>query len=334
MTAVLLTGATSFTGVHIAEQLAQTHSLRQPMEVYACVRLRPRAGVEESRYAYLKKLPGVKVVPYDGFEASSFLTIIENLKPHVLINHGTHMDRYREKDYDVLQAMRVSAVPLPQVLKTFGGNGGKLFVHSGSIFEPGEGQGDRVDQALSVYGATKAAVYGLTRFHCREAGIPLLKVVIPNPVGPFENSDRLIPIFMRKWLNRETPVLSQAQLVRDQLPAPWLGEVYAHHILRLLAQRASPAENRVSPSGFVGTQRAFVDRLALEMGARLRLPTPVEYNESPSSQPLRRIGTDSVVSLLGKDGDQAWRLFWDQLAIYFQNDVANTVSPRQPETRG
>ena len=311
----LLTGGTSFTGLHLAQAFAKDFDL------VCCVRTQHQSAWSTRRLEQLRTTKGVKIVSYDGFETPSFISLLNEFKPEVVISHGAAMERYRQPDYDLTQALRVSALPLPQVLPFFQKNGGRLWIHSGTIFEPDEGAHGQPSPALSPYGASKNMVYQLLRYYANQLRLPLLKVIIPNPIGPFENGDRMIPLFIQQWKNGQTPKLTTPWLVRDNIPASWLASCYSRKALELL--KASPEqtaslETVFRPSGIISTLMDFTRLLSDEMSSRLKIQTPLQMSETPTDQPLVRTNTEDACAYLGLDRSTAMKDFWNELARYYE----------------
>ena len=147
-------------------------------------------------------------------------------------------------------------------------SGCKRFIHTGTIFEPDEGTSNAgmspSSEAVSLYGTSKSMVWSALRFFAAELGLPITKIVIPNPIGPLENSDRLAPIFVKMWTQGASPVLKTPQLVRDQLPASWLANAYVDEALLSCESvwKSSILSPRVRrPSGFVLSNEVFVKEL-------------------------------------------------------------------------
>ncbi len=340
----MLTGSTSFSGLHIARALSEPQSETNRVvwsgeapkpagfEVQLPVRKRERKPWETARFSELSKLPA-ELLTYDGVESPTFLKLLESRKPRVLWNHGAFMEDYRSPSYNLQKSFETNLYPLQSVLETFASNGGRLIVHSGSIFEPHEGEGDNVGNGLSAYGVSKSLVYEWLRYQCCRLGLGLLKVVIPNPIGTFENPDRLIPAFVKMWQEGKTPEISAPAFVRDNVPVTWLALHAADAIRNIVDQDLPSREWRIHPSGLTTTTEDFVRLVADQLGRRLEIATPIRIHEKTTdksahvepknrlvTQPLKRINTEPSHLKLSLDREKSLELFWDELAEYYRSN--------------
>ncbi len=262
---ILMTGVSSFTGSHIARALRQSGHEILSVRAHA---VGSRGELEAQRLDWA----GVRAHPVPApFGSEAFLAAVDSFRPEVILNHGADIDGYRRADFDFRRSMAASFLGIEELLTRLNKVGCRYWIHSGSIFESDEGSSDDNTsqvgrtQAMSLYGASRAAVWQILRFIVPQAGLKMIKIVIPNPVGPFENSDRLVPVFVKRWLQGEECVLKSADAVRDFIPAPWLARVYAE----ALSKQSAEAISVLRPSAWVLTQEAFVRKVQLGLGRYL-----------------------------------------------------------------
>ncbi|MBS1986158.1 MAG: NAD(P)-dependent oxidoreductase, partial [Bdellovibrionales bacterium] len=183
---VLLTGATSFTGAHIARALVDaghevTASLTGRLVNYSDL-------LVQRRRELAKVSDWVEEAP---FGSPNLLAALQKKKFDVFINHGADIRGYRKADFDYLASVRTGLQGARETMDALAASGCRLFLHSGSIFEPGEGEWDAgrmaasdfkraPADAISIYGVSKSMVWEPLRFFAHRAGLNVSKVIIPN----------------------------------------------------------------------------------------------------------------------------------------------------------
>jgi UDP-glucose 4-epimerase len=291
---VLLTGVTSFTGCHISRALVEAgHSvlatLTSPAESYA------GHALKEQRLAYSLCPNFVHDAP---FGSENFLAAIKSFKPEVFINHGADIEGYRKLDFDVARSVAASTKNLGAVVRTLRESGCRRVLHSGSVFESIDGL-----PPFSPYGASKTQVFQHLQEACRTESLALSKISIPNPIGPFENPDRLNPIFAKLWLEGKRPRITTPALVWDYLPAPWLAKVYVEELQETAAFR------HCRPSGYCQRVDAFIANFvawARKLGTELAL----EYDIAPNEDAVPpRLNTEPRLELQDPRLEEA---FWSE----------------------
>jgi UDP-glucose 4-epimerase len=107
-------------------------------------------------------------------------------------------------------------------------------VVTGSVFEPGEGEGDEALDAFSPYGLSKSFTAETFRYLCRRQGASFGKFVIPNPFGPFEE-ERFTTSLVRSWRRGERPTVRTPDYTRDNIHVSLLSLAYADFACRMPA---------------------------------------------------------------------------------------------------
>jgi UDP-glucose 4-epimerase len=291
---VLLTGVTSFTGCHIGRALTDAgHNV--------CVTL---TAAEESYKGHVLKEQRLahsrctKLVYGAPFGSDAFVSAIKNFQPDVFINHGADIEGYRKPDFDVARSVAASTKNLEGVMRTLKEAGCRRVLHSGSVFEAIDGL-----PPLSPYGASKTQVFNDLQAACRRESLALSKISIPNPIGPYENPDRLNPIFAKLWREGKRPRITTPALVWDYLPAPWLAKVYVEE----LAQTAPFTHRR--PSGYCQRVDAFIANF-VAWARRLGTQLPLDYDITPNEDAAApRLNTEARPEL--KDPRQE-EIFWSE----------------------
>jgi UDP-glucose 4-epimerase len=291
---VLLTGVTSFTGCHISRALVEAgHSvlatLTSPPESYAGHTLK------EQRLAY-SLCPNF--VHEAAFGSEAFCGAIRNFRPEVFINHGADIEGYRKPDFDVARSVAASTKNLALVMRTLKESGCRRVLHSGSVFEAIDGL-----PPFSPYGASKTQVFEQLQQACQLESLALSKISIPNPIGPFENPDRLNPIFAKLWREGKRPRITTPALVWDYLPAPWLAKVYVEEL------HASASYTHRRPSGYCQRVDAFIADF-VAWARKLGTELPLDYDITPNEDAAPpRLNTEARPEL--KDPRQE-EIFWSE----------------------
>jgi nucleoside-diphosphate-sugar epimerase len=287
---LLLTGASSFTGLWFAESLA---GARDGYE-----------GVRRQRVERLAKV--AEIVPGCPFGSDGFIELLRTRPVDVLCHHAAMVTDYKSPNFDVVAALKNNTLNLPAVLRA---RELQAVVLTGSVFEANEGVGSEPLRAFSPYGLSKGLTAESFRYWCSVLGVTLAKFVIPNPFGPWEEP-RFCAYLMRCWAKGETANVQTPDYVRDNIHASLLAASYADLVGR---SGSLPPYARLGPSGYVETQGAFARRFADEIGRRLGIATPLHLGKQTDfSEPLVRHNTDSPAL----DWNEARA--WDELAAYYR----------------
>jgi nucleoside-diphosphate-sugar epimerase len=211
---VLLTGASSFTGCWFARGLAAAGH-----DVTATFRAGSYDGVRARRLELLdgscQRRHGL------AFGDAGFLELARSREWDLLCVHGAEVTDYRSPAFDVPAALAANTRSAGEVVERF-----PRVLVTGSVFEPGEGEGDETLEAFSPYGLSKAFTAETFRHHCRRKGVSFGKFVIPNPFGPFED-ERFTTSLVRSWRRGERPAVRTPDYVRDNVHVSLLSLAYA-----------------------------------------------------------------------------------------------------------
>jgi nucleoside-diphosphate-sugar epimerase len=348
--AILLTGASSFTGMWIAEALAAAG-----FEVIAPL-LRARGDYDAERLARIARVEAVAQVVYAlPFGSPAFLDLVRGRRDiAALAHHAADVTGYRDPGFDAAAAVARNLAGAPEVLRTLAGQGARAVVVTGTVFEAGEGGGTAgsanapsvgfADSSPASGGASPAQIvhraagegdhevvegafsatlavtpYGLSKtltniafqHYAAWTGLRFGRFVIPSPYGPFEQQRSFPAYLFRSWFAGETPVVRTPLYLRDHLPAPLLARAYAVHLADLLADPAAPAVSR--PSGWAAAQGEFAEKVAAEAAARLGRDCPVVFGEQTEfPEPLSRVNAEPAP----REGwDEA--AFWDDYVGWY-----------------
>ena len=300
---VLLTGASSFTGLWFARALhAAGHHVVAPLRR---ARADYRGNVRAQRVEQLGRVAECSVGTVFGDDR--FLDLCRSGSWDLLCHHAAEVGDYRSPSFDVAGALAANTRSFSEVLAAMPGLRGVIL--TGSVFEADEGAGTAPLRAFSLYGVSKGVTADLVRFYCEAAGVTFAKFVIPNPFGPFEEP-RFCAYLLRRWQGGEAAEVRTPAYVRDNIHVDLLAGAYAAFAERVAA---GTGFMRTSPSGYVETQGAFAHRFAGEIGRRTGLDCRVTLaHQTEFPEPPVRINTDPL-QFRGWSETAAW----DAVADYY-----------------
>lgn len=280
---VLMTGASSCTGAHIAHELGS-----QGFEVVSLLTRDPAAYKPPLLRQRLEHARPKTCVYHAGFGSDAMLAAIHDHKPAVYINHGSSLKNYRSPDFDRKGCHETNTFKSEEVFRALKSEGCQKIIHSGTFFES-----DGTQKAISVYAETKSDIWESIREVALGAGLATTKVWIPNAVGPLENVDRLIPSMVALWKSGETPTMKAPFLIRDNMPANWLARVYANEA------KAAPmrAENHLRPSGFVMSNVGFITMLLEKLLRKRDHRFKLMLDPQPFTEQLEKFNQDRCPEL-------------------------------------
>jgi len=306
MASILLTGASSFTGLWIAEALAgDGHRVVAPLR-------RARAEYFGLRGERVSRLATVAEVAFDHpFGSRAFLDLIRGGGAwDLLAHHAADIATYRDPLYDVGAGVARNLDGVGRVCKAMAAQGARAVIATGTTFEAGEGGAGPDALAVNTYGLSKGLTYQGLRHHARWEGLTVGKFVIAAPFGPWEEGRFVWSLFQR-WMLGAPAMVRTPAYVRDNLPVVLLASAYARFVRERLDD---PSEECVCrPAGFVGTQGAFARRVAEQAAIRLGRACEVEAPvQTAFPEPLTRINAEPQ---LGRPWDEAG--FWDRYVDYY-----------------
>ena len=272
MARILLTGASSFTGLWIAEALAGAgHEvvapLRRGAEDYPGLR-----GERVERLA--ASADRVFATPLDS---DAFRDLARTGRFDLFAHHAADIPGYRSPDYDVAAGVARNLAGAEAAVQAVAAGGCRALVSTSTVFEPGEGGEGPDAPAVSPYGVSKGLTGQALAGFAETAGLSFGRFVIANPFGVLEEGRMAWSLF-QAWFRGEPGRVLTPAYVRDNQPVPDLAAAYARLAERLLAA-PEPVRLDARPSGLVGTQGDFARRLAAEAAPRLGLACDLVLND-------------------------------------------------------
>ncbi len=300
---ILFTGASSFTGFWFIKTLAAAgHEIVCPVRGdlvdYADLRL--------WRVEQLKSI--CQFVPQAPFGSENFSKIIRENRFDLLCHHAAEVRNYKSPDFDALRALQNNTSNLRTVLAAMKPRGLKAVVLTGTVFESDEGTGDEPLRAFSPYGLSKALTFQVFRYCCHEAGLALGKFVIPNPFGPLEEP-RFTAYLMRNWREGKPVEVITPDYLRDNIHVDLLAAVYSQFVQHVSELKAGCV--KINPSGYVGKQGDFTQRVAQEVKTRMGWACDLKLaRQEDFSEPLSRSNTEPASQLVPEwNESKAWDAF-------------------------
>ncbi len=297
---VLLTGASSFTGLWFARALAAAgHEVVAPLRGARYDDPLRRFRVDEAAKA-------AALIPSAPFGSDAFLKLIAEHGPFdVLCHHAAEAANHKSPDFDVQGAVSANTLNLDKVLDAARAAGVKRLVATGSAFEEGEGRGAQPLRAFSPYGLSKTLTSRLLETAADKAGLDHVKFVIPNPFGPYEGQtfQRFV---MSAWRAGRPVHVSHPLYGRDNVPVDLLALSYVQ-----AAQGKAGAH--VSPSFYAGLTGDFFTRMAAEIAPRTGWDCALTLADSQSfDEPQDRF---NLQPLDAKALGWSESAFWDAYAL-------------------
>jgi nucleoside-diphosphate-sugar epimerase len=283
---ILLTGASSFTGLWIAEALAAAG-----FEVIAPL-LRPAADYEGVRADRVTRLAAAARVLFETpFGSDAFLHAVRAAGPiDLLAHHAAHITGYRDPAFDAVDALRRNTAGAQAVLRAAAEAGARAIILTGTVFEAGEG-GDPDSAPVTPYGLSKTLTRTAFEYWAGQAGLRFGRFIIPSPYGALEERRFGWHLF-RSWFAGETPQVRTPLYLRDHIAAPQLARAYVDAVHAALAAEG-PTTAR--PSGWIATQGDFAVRVAAEARARLGRDCPLELaDQTTFDEPRVRVNAQPV----------------------------------------
>ena len=266
-----MTGASSFTGLWIAEALATAgHEVVAPLT-------RQADGYPGLRGERVARLSASAARVFEApLDSDQFRDLARTGGFDLFAHHGADIPGYRSPDYDVAAGVARNLAGAGPAVRAAADGGCRVLISTATVFEPGEGGEGPDAPAVSPYGLSKGLTGQALAGFAEEAGLSFGRFVIANPFGVLEEGRMGWSLF-QAWFRGEPGRVLTPAYVRDNQPVPHLADAYVRLAGRLL-ESDRPVKLDARPSGLVGTQGDFAKRLAAEAGPRLGLACDLVLN--------------------------------------------------------
>jgi UDP-glucose 4-epimerase len=297
---ILLTGASSFTGMWFVEALA-----RAGHTVVAVARAESYS--DPLRQARMDRVATVaQAVTGAAFGTRAFAAALTANGPFdVLALHGAEVGDYKSPSYDLDAAVAANSLNADVMFAKAKASGAGRVILTGTVFEPDEGRGTKPRISFSPYGTSKARTAAVMRPAVEAAGLAYSKFVIPNPFGPWEER-RFQRLVMTRWSKGEGVHIDQALYVRDNVPVDLVALAY-------VATVEGQFGDYCAPSCYAEPVGAFFQRMAREVRARTGWACPLTLADAQTFvEPEARTNlTDLDTAALGWSGAGFWDAYVD-----------------------
>lgn len=302
---VLLSGASSFSGMWIAEALAArgchvVATFRQAQGAYG--------GLRGER---VRRVAEVAVACFEAdLTTSAIDAVLDRHGPFdVFAHHAAAIENYRDPAYDVGEGVRRNTEGVRRLFRRLKEGGARRVIATGTTFEADERLSGPESLAVSPYGLSKTLTNQALRHFARWEGLDFARFVVAAPFGPWEEG-RLVWSLFQAWMQGRPGVVRTPAYVRDNLPVDLLARAYAD----LVTGGSRGPDDVVRPAGFVGEQGAFALRVAREAQARLGRPCLVQAaDQTEFPEPRVRVNDEPAIPA---DWDEA--AFWDAYVGYYR----------------
>lgn len=303
---ILITGSSSFTGMHFIEALAQkghhiTALFSQPQTSYtgiAAIRMRRIQHIADCQYN----------IPYG---TDIFLDVVQKQNVDVYCHHWSYTKNYQHVDFDLEQAIQKNTKQIVPVLKTLSKHGCTKIAVTGSIFSGFRSEQLSAQLPFSPYGLSKKIQSEIFHLYGDILGLDVRTFVIPNPFGAFDNR-KMVSIFLEQWLKNNEAQVFIPKYIRDNIHVELLAQSYAWWIDSFV-NNPQNTNSIYLPSGYQMSVASFVEKLAQEMRPRLQVPCLFHCLEQRDfTQPLELINQIDVATHLQISTDQ----YWDNIAQF------------------
>ncbi|PHR10163.1 MAG: epimerase [Sulfitobacter sp.] len=257
-----------------------------------------------------------KVVPNCPFGSQAFSDLLLATNDiDAYCHHGAQTENYKSLDFDEVAALAANTRNIRQMCQALVSAKCKHIILTGTVFEKDEGNTPHPTTAATNYGLSKTLTAISWTHFAEEHGISLVRFVIPNPFGPFEEP-RFTSYLVKTWAAGKTATVNTPDYIRDNIPVSLLAKHYAS-----IVQHADEKNicDDTRPSFFVETQGAFAQRFANEMKTRLNLACDLKLKtQTQFSEPLKRVNNETL-----DPSEYKWNEagFWDELADYYRQYV-------------
>ncbi len=220
---IVLTGASSFIGMHLANQLAQKYN------VVATISKDPAEEIRIERIKLLKQ-SGVKIINLDITHAAEVVSVAREFRPSFWFNHAGWVKDYASSNYDSNYADQVHLNSLPDLFKTLKEIGTKGFIGTGSSMEYSDSENphreDEVCSPTTAYGASKLRQTQLSLELGKKYNLNTAIIRVFIPYGELDSPSKMLPGLLRSLEKGEKFPLSPGLQVRSFIAVEKLIAIY------------------------------------------------------------------------------------------------------------
>ncbi|GFP42774.1 hypothetical protein HKBW3C_01898 [Candidatus Hakubella thermalkaliphila] len=254
---LLVTGATGFIGACLTRRL-----VKEGAEVHILTRQ------HSNKWRIHDIIHDVWEHHVDLRESKRLQKIISEIKPKVIFHCATYGGYPFQQETDkIVETNIIGTVNLVNALSAIDY---ECFINTGSSSEYGlkskPMSEDDLLEALTAYGASKAAATLFCQAVARSTQRPIITLRLFSPYGPYEEPTRLIPYVIKCCLSGENPQLTSGEQTRDFVFIEDVIDLY----LRVAASPPHPGEIVNVGSGNQWSVREVVEKIMALCGAKVQ----------------------------------------------------------------
>ncbi|MBI4184364.1 MAG: NAD(P)-dependent oxidoreductase [Proteobacteria bacterium] len=212
---VIVTGASSFVGHHLARAFAGAgHRV-------VATRSRPLAGYEGVRRARFAALgDGVEQIEADLRDGAALARLVAREAPGVVVHHAGYATDYASPDYDLAASLAVNVAPLVHLYRALAGSDARVIVTGSSMEYAASDSANREEDATipdTPYGLSKLAETLAARVLALRFGVRTRVGRLYIPFGPRDQPGKLLPSVLAALRAGKPVDLSPCEQRRDFL---------------------------------------------------------------------------------------------------------------------
>lgn len=210
---VVVTGASSFVGMHLVEALASAGY----RVIAAHSRTRDRYdGIRADRLVRIADCATLHEL--DLREPSAIAALVDLAGPKLWVQHAGHAENYGSLDYDLVAGTAVNLVPLNSIYSRLAGSGCGVIVTGSSMEYAVSGDANREDETCwpdTPYGLSKLSETLAARQLALRYAVPTRVARLYIPFGRFDNPAKLLSLVSAALAAGKPVDLSPCEQRRD-----------------------------------------------------------------------------------------------------------------------
>lgn len=225
MKKIIITGVSSFIGVHLAKFFSKNFNvygtISMKFDDYNDInRLRLKSIVNNITF-----LEDFNLMNHDNIRKT-----ISDIKPDYFIHHAGWTDLYTSLDYDLVKGFKTNVMPLSALFSSLKENNCKGIILTGSSAEYSDGEVSDLETDICYpsmpYGFLKLSQSIYAKQLSTYYNLPTRIARVYIPFGPFDSPNKLIPYVITNLYNNQLAKLSPCTQIRDFIYIDELVKIY------------------------------------------------------------------------------------------------------------
>ena len=226
---IFLTGCTSFTGFHFAQELSKKNFIycfvNRDLDSYKNLKLK--------RLKILKKNKKIKLFFNSPFGSSKMINYLKKENEIIFCFHHAQT-KYSKNDnkFSLFNSFYKDTFNIDNFFKLLGHKIKKI-IFSSSIFQK-DFSNTKID--FSKYAFNKSNTFMFIKFFCYHYDIQLINFIISNPFGQLEDQ-RFTYYLIKNWKTNKTPIINTPNLIRENILIDDLKKYYSFAVNRIYIRK-------------------------------------------------------------------------------------------------